>query len=385
MTAARIENGRARGRPLVMLVVLLGGWVFVRAALWQSPFPPLDRFPAFATRSHAPARGTTAVPGDAKAAGNVDLSRDFLVPTAPSLGVAAKGAPPAAPLLLSAYELPEAPLPERHILGQQLLLAAALAHMQMPPEIAAYFAPPDPASEPRGTLAAPAGPAGRPAPSLPSAKRWSADGWLLLRRDSTGALAAGEPSYGRSQAGGVLRYRLAPSSAHRPVAYARATGALAGPGEAELAIGLSARPLAGLPVSVAAEVRAYDGPAHREVRPAAFAVTELPPAKLPFGLRGELYAQAGYVGGRFATAFVDGQTRVDGSLASLGSASEVRLGVGLWGGAQKHTARLDVGPSATVSFRLGPTQSRLAVDYRWRVAGNAEPGDGPALTISAGF
>ena len=50
-----------------------------------------------------------------------------------------------------------------------------------------------------------------------------------------------------------------------------------------------------------------------------------------------------------------------------------------------HAARLDVGPSAMVSFRLGEAQSRVAVDYRLRVAGDAAPASGPALTFSAGF
>jgi hypothetical protein len=101
-------------------------------------------------------------------------------------------------------------------------------------------------------------------------------------------------------------------------------------------------------------------------------------------MRGEGYAQAGYVGGRFATAFVDGQARIDRLVARLGK-SEVRAGAGVWGGAQKHAARLDVGPSATASFRLGETQSRVALDYRVRIAGDAAPKSGPALTISAGF
>jgi hypothetical protein len=183
----------------------------------------------------------------------------------------------------------------------------------------------------------------------------------------------------------VLRYRLARDSGHRPIAYARVTRSLAKPRETEVAAGLTARPLARFPVSVAGEVRIYQGPAGREVRPAAFAVTELPPATLPLGLRGEAYAQVGYVGGRFATPFVDGQARLDRQVAALSQASELRAGGGVWGGAQKGAARLDVGPSATVSFRLGKVQSHLAIDYRVRVAGAAAPKSGPALTISAGF
>jgi hypothetical protein len=218
-----------------------------------------------------------------------------------------------------------------------------------------------------------------------NAERWTGDAWLLLRNGSSGPIAVSEPSYGRSQAGAVLGYRLAPSSGHRPTAYVRTTRALSGPRESEVAAGFTARPLAGVPLRVAGEVRVSEGPAGREVRPAGFAVTELPPAKLPLGLRAEAYVQAGYVGGRYATGFVDGQARIDGHVARVGRNAELRAGGAVWGGAQKHVGRLDVGPSAALSFRLGEAQSRVALDYRVRVAGPAAPESGPALTISAGF
>ena len=49
-------------------------------------------------------------------------------------------------------------------------------------------------------------------------------------------------------------------------------------------------------------------------------------------------------------------------------------------------SRLDVGPTATVGWPLGPTgAARLGVDWRFRVRGNAIPASGPAVTLSAGF
>jgi hypothetical protein len=77
--------------------------------------------------------------------------------------------------------------------------------------------------------------------------------------------------------------------------------------------------------------------------------------------------------------------RVDRQVVPIGENAELRVGGALSGGAQKHAERLDVGPSAVVSFRLGEANSRLALDYRFRVAGDAEPRSGPALTFSAGF
>lgn len=56
------------------------------------------------------------------------------------------------------------------------------------------------------------------------------------------------------------------------------------------------------------------------------------------------------------------------------------------GGAQKGAARLDVGPAASAAVGLGESGgARLAVDWRFRVAGSAAPKSGPALTLSAGF
>jgi hypothetical protein len=381
--------GRPRGEPLLVLGAILGGWLALRIVLWQPPFAfadfmPLARSVPVAVQAAAaepaptriisvvPARSTVApaVPGPIEAPNMEPLPPPWLTEPAPPGTVSAANVPP---------------VPARREIGQQLLLAAAFANMDLPPEVAAFFAPARAPAAAPATLAGEQPLLGRGPVKPAAAGRWSGDGWLLLRAEGNGPLAAGVPSYGRSQAGAIVRYRLAPSSGHRPLAYARVTRALAGSGESELAAGLGARPVARVPLSVAAEVRVYDGSAGREVRPAAFVVTELPAARLPLGLRAEAYAQGGYVGGRFATAFVDGQARVDRRVARLGNEAEVRAGAGVWGGAQKHAARLDVGPSAIASFRLGATRSRVAVDYRVRIAGEAEPKSGPALTISAGF
>jgi hypothetical protein len=163
------------------------------------------------------------------------------------------------------------------------------------------------------------------------------------------------------------------------------TRTLEGPAQAEAAAGLTLRPLRGLPVDVAAEVRVTETAGMREIRPAAFAVTRLPPVALPFRLRGEAYLQGGYVAGRFATAFVDGQARLDRRIAPLGDVSELRAGLAVSGGAQKGAARLDIGPAVTFDLPLGAARSRVSAGYRWRVAGDAEPGNGPAVTVSAGF
>jgi hypothetical protein len=236
-----------------------------------------------------------------------------------------------------------------------------------------------------------------PVPYLPSARaqamRWSADGWILWREGGNGfnLPGAGLPgaslpsgAYGSSQAGLVLRYRLAPGSPHRPTLYLRASSGLYRPRGEELAAGLALRPLPALPLAVMAEGRVTRTLGGEVVRPAFAVVSELPAAKLPFGLRGEAYAQAGWVGGKDHTPFIDGQARLDKPVIRAGK-SELRLGAGAWGGAQNGAQRLDVGPSATLDLPVGRVNTRLSADYRFRVAGDAAPGSGAAVTFSAGF
>ena len=221
----------------------------------------------------------------------------------------------------------------------------------------------------------------------PRRRRWSADGWALLRDGRGGSLSPGAlpANYGASQAGAVLRYRLHMSSRLRPDAYMRTTSSLGQYRETAAALGLSARPFPGVPLVAAVEGRLTEQAGGRRVQPAAFAYSELPAFALPGRMRAETYLQGGYVGGRFATLFGDGQVRIDRGLWRSGPV-EARLGGGIWGGAQRDAARLDAGPSATVALPLGRGAfGRVAVDWRFRVAGDAQPGSGPAVTLSAGF
>lgn len=254
---------------------------------------------------------------------------------------------------------------------------AALSGVPLPANVTAAAAP--------ALSSAPFYPAGREPASRE--RRWSADGWLLMRRGGQARLGAGAApaTYGASQAGAVLRYRLAPESRHRPAAYARVSAALNGSREQEAALGLSARPFPRIPAVAAVELRATSDSHGTRVRPVAMAITELPLLELPLGMRAETYVQAGYAGGKGATAFADGQLRVDHRILRLDRA-ELRAGGGAWGGGQEGATRLDVGPSATLGLPLGrDVSARMALDWRFRVAGNAAPASGPAFTLSAGF
>ena len=375
MNQAPTQTTRRRGEPALALAVVLGGWVLARGVLLAMPGDSLDAEPIAKSALIAVAGNLAAQPQpqELMSVSPAPTPSPFVAPPSPDpiavptpASVAAIQLPPPV-----AMPRPE-PLPSptaRVAASHQLLYLAAFAQLPLPPEV--YAARPD--------LAAPVS-----RTALQS--RWSGDGWLFWRQDS-GSLPVGgfaPASYGASQAGAVLRYRLLPDSRYQPLAYLRITSALASPGQPEAAFGLGLRLIARLPVTVLAELRVTESGGRTRVRPAVAVVGGLPRQRLPLGFAGEGYGQAGYVAGPDASGFVDGQARLDRRIARLGS-SELRGGGAVWGGAQRGAGRLDVGPSASIELQLGPTNARLSADWRFRVAGQAAPASGPAVTLSAGF
>jgi hypothetical protein len=380
MMAAR--QGR-RGGPLVALAMVLGFWVAVRVvatsldggASVHAGMPAKDEVRLVGTHPVAAAAANPAAI-DSKAPETGAMAPHGALSTPNFAPPPASGFEPFAPALQRPPQAPAA-LPVSVAAGHQLMWVAALSRMPLP----------------SGFVAAAAAPRAVPEPFYPAgathagSRRWSADGWLLLRRGHGGSLAAGAApaTYGASQAGAVLRYRLAPGNRHRLEAYVRLTSALNSPADKDAAVGLSARPVASLPLRAMAELRLSEQSGRARLRPAALVVTELQPVDLPHGTRAEFYGQAGYVGGRGATVFADGQARLDKRIAQIGKA-ELRAGAGAWAGAQKGAARLDAGPSAVLGLPIGDSGSaRLGLDWRMRVAGDARPGSGLAITLSSGF
>ena len=386
------QGAAFRGQPLLLLAALILGWLALRAALWQPPFVPEEptRF-AEAAEEGVPAAAGAEDRARTEALAEASVDAPLMAePPRVEWPVPAPLEPIPVPEPLEEFvPIPEPvvprsePAPPRAVIGHNLLLMAGLSQMEVPPALLAYLqAAPPPAP---GIPAAAPMLAAVPLRSNSPPSRWSADAWLFLRQDTTTPILSGRPSYGRSQAGAVIRYRLASESVLQPYAYLRGSAALAGAREQEIAAGVSARPLAGVPLRLAVEARIDETARGARLRPAAFAVTEFPPLRLPLSARAEVYAQGGYVGGDYATAFVDGQARVERPFAHIGG-TELTAGAGAWGGAQKGAARLDIGPTAAVSFRLGIRSfGRVTADYRFRIAGEAEPSSGPSLTLSAGF
>jgi hypothetical protein len=144
-----------------------------------------------------------------------------------------------------------------------------------------------------------------------------------------------------------------------------------------------------LPVAVLGEARLQDNGRVARVRPVIMAVSEFPPLRLPFAAEAEVYAQAGWAGGRGATGFYDAAAVVEHHVLAPLPGADLRFGSGLWSGGQRGAARLDLGPRLELRGMLGKPGRRIGVrldlDWRFRVAGRAEPGSGPAVTLAAGF
>lgn len=374
---------KPRGGPLLTLVAVFAGWGVLRAAAWENPFaPPVAALEhgasglAYAPRSLADPYLLAAFTSPNAAEGAAVSN-----PSAPRRArPLARGAPRSA--RSAARQAP--PGPDHSVLSGPRLPDARESPWRSPPPPSAQQS--DGRSPEGFEQEAPFAPR-RPL----AAGRWSLDAWGFWRQGSDAApVSQGRvPIYGASQAGAVLQYRLAPASRRDPRLYARAYRALVKGGESELAIGASLRPLVGLPLRLAGEGRFTDTPFGSEVRPAAYAVTEINPVSLPLGTRLEIYGQSGWVGGRGRTPFADGQASLTRDLPFAGRLSKdavrISIGAGAWGGAQKDAQRLDVGPTLRADVGIGGFPARLSVDWRARVAGDAAPGSGVAATLSAGF
>lgn len=206
----------------------------------------------------------------------------------------------------------------------------------------------------------------------PSASRWTGSAWVHGRAGDAPGLTPGG-LLGGSQAGARIRYRVSPALQLG----ARVSSPLGRIGGAEAAAGVEWQPLDRVPMFILAERRQTLARGGRN----AFAVTlhggvsEVP---MPAGFRLDAYAQTGAVGTRSRDLFAETSVR---AARPLGGG--LSLGAGIWGAAQPGAARLDLGPSATL--RLPQLRASLSADWRFRAAGKARPGSGPALTLWTDF
>jgi len=207
-------------------------------------------------------------------------------------------------------------------------------------------------------------------------RRWSGSAWLALRPGQGIGAAPAAGQLGGSQYGVRVLRALDPRG--RLAAVGRIAGPLRGRG-AEAALGFEWRP-AGMPVRIAVEERfGLDG---IHGGPGLGAVAGVYRERAAFRL--EAYGQAGAILRARLEPYADGALRLTRAIAA-GRATALSIGIGSWGAAQRGVQRLDIGPTLVTSVPIGALQARIALDWRQRIAGNARPGSGIALTLGSDF
>lgn len=151
----------------------------------------------------------------------------------------------------------------------------------------------------------------------------------------------------------------------------------------EAGLGLATRPIKQVPIELIFERRvALDRGGRNALAVIAAGGFDDKPIIRKVKMSG--YAQTGMVGFARNDGFIDGALRVERALLDH-SRTGLRIGAGLWGAAQPDVARIDAGPILAVKQRLGRANLRISAEYRWRLAGQARPASGPALSIGTDF
>jgi hypothetical protein len=178
---------------------------------------------------------------------------------------------------------------------------------------------------------------------------------------------------GGSQVGARLAWNFTPAIA----ASLRSSSSVGGVRYAEVAAGVRWKPMTAIPVALNFERRHALNEWGGRNAFALFAEGGLYQRPV-FGIANlDFYAQGGVVGLKSRDLFFDGAATFTRPAWKNWSA-----GFGVWGGAQPGLYRVDAGPRLTMDVRRG---IRLHADYRQRLAGEAAPSSGPALTIAGDF
>jgi hypothetical protein len=343
------------GRPFRFVAVVGLGWTSARLLLlWQEtgslPAALGELVPiATATAAVEPMLGSVAALGDPPSTARM------VIPPPVRVTSAHPREPVYAPAPVLAVVAAAEPLP-----------VAAVGASQSVPVIAASAV--DPVA--RGV------PASELPPSLAGRARLSVSSWLIARNGRGLGVGPNAPQLGGSQGGVRVDYGIGRGLALTGRAAAPAAGA-----GRELSLGVAWRPT-GVPVRIVAEQRfALDGGAGGPALGISGGVDALP---LAAGFTLEGYGQGGAIVRRGLEHYADASLRASRLLMEAGGV-RIDVGAGAWGGTQRGVSRLDVGPSIGARVPLVGRTLRLSLDWRQRIAGDARPGSGPALSVGSDF
>ena len=333
------------GRPFRFLVVALGTWAGIRAAILLpgiAPGPAIVRF--FAPEP------ASAVPRSARDDGPA--------------GQPARRASAVSIVRVAGLHRESRPAQPRVVIERRPAVAAATPPLSGAPRPAPVQ------TDPMLRVL----PAVRPV--SPERSRVAASAWLLARGGPAGTLSGGQ--LGASQAG--LRVTYALGEARKVSLAARLAAPLAGRGR-EAAVGLEWQPTR-LPVRFVAEQRfVLDG---GRGGPTLGVIAGYGPGEIARGVRLEAYGQAGAIARAGIEAYADAAARLTHPVLQR-RGIVLDGGLGVWCSAQRDAERLDVGPTLGAAVPLGGRSIRVALDWRARIGGRARPGSGPALSIGSDF
>lgn len=327
------------GRPLRFLALALGGWVVIRIAVL---LPEIDALPVVKI---LPRMIGVLVPGVAA----TGFAR--LAPVASSSPLQA----PALPAIRRSRvrSIPAASI-ARWPAGKAVVVPAPASVAQVD-RIPSPLAPP--------TI-------------VRGSSRLNGSAWLLVRGGPGGTLSGGQ--LGASQGGIRVTYAL--GERRRLALAARIAAPLKGRGR-EVALGIEWQPT-DLPIRLIAERRfVLDG---GRGGPTVGVIAGYGPSDVAPGVRIEAYGQGGAIARDGVEGFVDASARLTHPIGSIAGA-RVDIGIGAWGSAQRAAARVDIGPSIVATLPVAHTSLRVMLDWRERIAGDARPGSGPALSIGTDF
>jgi hypothetical protein len=211
------------------------------------------------------------------------------------------------------------------------------------------------------------------------AGRWSLGVWTQWRG---GAQRFDLATLGGSQAGARAMRRLDRHDRLHAVLRLSSSGSI-GDG-VEGAAGLSWRPFTHIPVALVVERREQIAGDGGRSAFAAFATGGVNDAPLGAVWRIDGYGAAGMVGAARRDLFAEGSMVLRRRVAAVG-AVPIDAGIGGWAAVQPGVERIDIGPRISIRLPLGDVTPLLALDYRQRVAGNAAPDTGFALTLAGDF
>ncbi|MBW4330645.1 hypothetical protein KY084_07110 [Stakelama sp. CBK3Z-3] len=348
-----MTSGTGKGRPLRFAGSIIAGWTMVRVGfLWFSTGSLTQALDQAVPLAHLPRMQTAGdSPGPITAHAAIG-------------GVRSAVAPPAAewPREKPSSNPRTAIVDQRISARRERLALAGLVTF----------------GEARARCDAPSPRLNALAPLRPASKRWQASGWIFYRPGGGDAFAANLPSLGGSQAGFRAAYTL--DTEHRLSASLRVAAPLAMDG-AELMAGIAWQPF-DAPVTVLAEERF--GLDHQGSAPSLTLVGGQGPEPVAPGVDMESYGEIGAIARDRIDYFAGASLRLSHKIARVAGQS-IRIGTGAWGGIQRGAKRLDIGPSLSSDVALAGGNARLSIEWRQRVAGNAAPGSGLALTLGTDF